>query len=409
MPSKIEGRILPYGRQWISGDDVAVATSQLQDDWLTQGPTVARFEEALAEYCGARYAVAVSSGTAALHLAALAVGVGPGKPGITSAITFVASANCIAYAGGTPSFADVDPESGLMDVHDLERRCEALAAAGTLPAVLIPVDFAGQPANLPRVRQIADRHGAKVIEDAAHSLGAKYTHEGSEFRCGSCAHTEMAILSFHPVKHITTGEGGAILTNDASLYQRLLDLRSHGITKDPARLCENDGPWYHEQQNLGYNYRLTDLQCALGLSQMKRLNEFVSRRRALAARYDEALAQAPFKGKLAPLAQRTGTTNSYHLYVVRLLAGSGQNQGSLAEDRRKLYDHLIAHSIRPQVHYIPVPRQPYYRQTYRTDPMAYPGAAAYYASCLSLPLFPAMADEDVDRVMESLKAWVANS
>ena len=406
MPTRKNIPALPYGRQWISGDDVAAATSQLQDDWLTQGPTVARFEQALAEYCGARYAVAVSSGTAALHLAALAAEVGPGKVGVTSAITFVASANCIAYAGGTPSFADVDPESGLLDTHDLERRCEALAAAGTLPAVLIPVDLAGQPADLPQIREIADRYGAKVIEDAAHSLGASYTHEGSEFRCGSCAHTEMAILSFHPVKHITTGEGGAVFTNDASLHQRLLDLRSHGITKDPARLCENDGPWYHEQQGLGFNYRLTDLQCALGLSQMKRLAQFVARRRALAAQYDGALAQTPFKGKLAPLAQRTGTTNSYHLYVVRLLAGPGRSQGSLAEDRRKLYDHLIANNIRPQVHYIPVPQQPYYRNTYRTDPMAYPGAAAYYASCLSLPLFPAMADEDVGRVVEALEAWV---
>src|SRR5438445_4059647 len=271
---------LPCGRQWVDEEDIRAVVEILRSDWLTQGPMVKAFEQALADYCGARYAVAVSSGTAALHLACLAAGVGPGDGGLTSPISFAASANCIAYCGGAPAFVDIDPRTITMEPASLERTCQQQP-----PKVVIPVDFAGQPADLPAIYQIARKVGALVIEDAAHSLGATYDYQGQPFRTGSCAHADMATLSFHPVKHITTGEGGAVLTNDAGLYQRLLDLRTHGITRDPARLTRDDGPWYHEQQELGFNYRITDIQCALGLSQLRKLAAFVARRRELVQRY----------------------------------------------------------------------------------------------------------------------------
>jgi perosamine synthetase len=306
---------LPYGRQWINADDVCAVADQLRSAWLTQGPKVAEFEEALSLATGARHAVAVASGTAALHLAALVAGVGPGKTGITSANTFVASANCIAYAGGRPAFADVNPTTGLIDVTDLERLCAAVAREGTPPVVVIPVDFAGQPADLPAIKQVATKFGARVVEDAAHSLGATYRSGSQVVRCGSCVDSDLAILSFHPVKHVTTGEGGAVLTNDRATYQRLIELRSHGLTKDPARLSRHDGPWYYEQHSLGFHYRLTDIQCALGLSQMRRLDLFLNRRRLLAARYDAALRSQPFIQRLVPLAVAGDGQHAYHLYV----------------------------------------------------------------------------------------------
>lgn len=372
---------------------------------LTQGPRVEEFEFALAHVTGARFAVAVSSGTAALHLAALAAGVKPGTTGITSANTFVASANCIAYAGGRPAFADVDPATGLVDVADLERRCEVLSRAGNPPAAIIPVDFAGQAADLPAVREIARRFGSRVIEDAAHALGAAYPSEGRSITCASCVDTELAILSFHPVKHVTTGEGGAVLTNDAGLDRRLRELRTHGITKDPDRLTRNDGPWYYEQQELGFHYRITDIQCALGVSQLHRLQAFIERRRSLAARYDEALARTQFAGRVVHLLVKPGVVHAHHLYVVRVLSRAGESIEDVAFRRRTLFAHLADAGIQAQVHYIPVPRQPWYREHFDTDPGDFPGAEAYYAGCLSLPLFPKMDDADVDRVVVALSTW----
>lgn len=401
--------ILSYGRQWITDDDVAAVAEQLQSPWLTQGPKIAEFEAALCAATGARHAVAVASGTAALHLAALAAGVGPGTTGITSANTFVASANCIAYAGGRPAFADVDPASGLIDVDDLERRCAALEQQGAAPVVIIPVDFAGQPANLPAIREIGKRFSARVIEDAAHALGASYRSGDRVVQCGSCEDTDLAILSFHPVKHVTTGEGGAVLTNDPSTHRCLAELRTHGITKDPARLTRNDGPWYHEQHQLGYHYRITDFQCALGVSQMRRLRFFLERRRALVARYDAALTLAPLAGRLAPLSvARTVVEHAYHLYVVRVLPRRGESALDVADSRRALFSHLVASRIQPQVHYIPVPRQPWYVDHFGTRPEDFPGAEAYYAGCLSLPIFPRMQDADVDRVAAALAEWAGD-
>ncbi|MFO0678078.1 MAG: UDP-4-amino-4,6-dideoxy-N-acetyl-beta-L-altrosamine transaminase [Polyangiaceae bacterium] len=399
--------LLPYGRQLIEDDDVAAVVAQLKSDWLTQGPTVARFEETLAALTGARFAVAVSSGTAALHLAALAAGIGAGDTGVTADITFVASANGIRYAGGTPSLADVDPTTGHVSLSSLEEVVARLTAAGKKPKVLVPVDLSGSVADLEAVKDLADRIGTKVVEDAAHSLGATYTsRDGETVKAASCRHTDMAILSFHPVKHITTAEGGAITTNDEGAYRTLLELRTHGITRDPARLTKNDGPWYHEQHALGYHYRLPDVQCALGISQAAKLGRFVARRREIAARYDAAFAKAPFAAALSPLAIRPGVTSAYHLYVIRLTPRPGEGNEGVATRRRALYDGLRERGIAPQVHYIPVHTQPDFVRA-GLGGGTFDGANAYYAGCLSLPMFPGMLDSDVDRVVNAVGETLA--
>jgi perosamine synthetase len=385
---------LPYGRQWLDGDDIEAVVRVLRGDWLTQGPLVGAFEEALAAACAARHAVAVSSGTAALHLACLAAGVGPGDFGITSPITFVASANCMAYCGGKPGFADIDPRTACLDPAALDQAC-----ARRRPKVIIPVDFAGQPADLPAIQAVARRHGALVIEDAAHALGAGYEHEGEWFQAGSCAHADLAILSFHPVKHNTTGEGGAVLTNSPELLAKLQRLRTHGITRDAALLTRHDGPWYHEQHDLGFNYRITDIQCALGLAQLRKLDRFVERRRALVERYRAALADRA--DDLELLLEGPGKRSSYHLLVAQIRGGTDR--------RRRVFEALAARQIRCQVHYIPVHLQPWYRRHHGTGAGDFPRAEAYYAGCLSLPLFPAMADHDVDRVADALRTALARS
>ncbi|UJR80421.1 UDP-4-amino-4,6-dideoxy-N-acetyl-beta-L-altrosamine transaminase [Sandaracinus amylolyticus] len=397
-------RLLPYGRQLIDDDDVAAVVETLRGDWLTQGPTVARFEGAVAEVAGARYAVAVASGTAALHLACLAAGVRAGVGGVTSDITFVASANAIRYAGGAPRLADVDPETALVRVDSMRAAANDLARAGQATRVLIPVDFSGAIADLPAVRALADELGAIVIEDAAHSLGASYEHDGRAHRAGSGSHAHMAIFSFHPVKHVTTCEGGAIVTNDEGAYRELLELRTHGITKDPARLTRNEGPWYYEQRTLGYHYRITDVQCALGLSQMRKAARFVERRRELAARYDRALAA--LADRIVPLRVRPGVTSSYHLYVARLVPRDREALESVAARRLALYTALREAAILPQVHYIPVHRQPDFVASGLSGGV-FDGAERYYAGCLSLPLFPAMEDADVDRVVDVIATALA--
>jgi UDP-4-amino-4,6-dideoxy-N-acetyl-beta-L-altrosamine transaminase len=351
---------------------------------------VAQFEQTLADYCGAKYAVAVNSGTSALHIAALAAGVQTGDVGITTPITFVASANCIAYCGGTPYLVDIDPNTANLDANLLEAAC-----AEHKPKVIIPVDFTGQPADLPQIYEIAQRYGALVIEDAAHSLGATYTHEGEVYRAGSCVHADMAILSFHPVKHITTGEGGAVLTNDDVLYQKLLEFRTHGITKDADKLGRNDGSWYYEQQSLGLNYRLTDFQSALGLSQMRKLDDFVSKRRELVRLYEDALKDV--KG-VRLLTETEGKRSSYHLLVALIEGG--------ADRRRELFDYFQTHNIRAQVHYIPVHFQPWHQESFGFREGDFPNAERYYEGCISLPLFPAMVDQDVERVASVLKQFL---
>jgi len=376
--------ILPYGRQCIDEEDVAAVVEALRSDYLTTGPRVAAFERGLAEALGVAHVVAVCNGTAALHAACGAAGLGPGDEVLVPAITFLASANCARYVGAEPVFVDVDPRSGLIDPEDAARKVNAKTKA------IIPVHLNGRPADLDAIHELAEAHELTVIEDAAHALGARYRAT----TIGDCARSDMAIFSFHPVKHVTTGEGGAISTADPELARRLAVFRNHGIERDPQRLEQPaPGPWYYEQQTLGFNYRITDLQCALGLSQLAKLDRFVARRQALAARYDRALASL---AGVEPVAVGTAETRSaYHLYAVLIdFEGRGTTrEAAMAE--------LRARGILTQVHYIPVPAQPYYvaRGARAAD---CPGAQAYYERVLSLPMFPAMGDGDVDRVVEAL-------
>ncbi len=382
--------ILPYGRQWIDDDDIAAVVDALRGTYLTTGPTVGQFEAALARAVGARHAVAVCNGTAALHAACAVAGLGPGDEVLVPALTFLASANCARYVGAEPVFVDVDPRSGLIDVAHAATQITASTKA------IIPVHLNGHTADLASVRALADAHDLIVIEDAAHALGARYR----DSVIGDCRYSDMATFSFHPVKHITTGEGGAITTAKPELAAALEVFRSHGMVRDPSKLQQpSPGPWYYEQQTLGYNYRITDLQCALGLSQMRKLEQFLARRRALVARYDrlfEAVA-----GVEPAASGGADTLGAYHLYAVHIdFAGAGTTRAAVMAGLRE-------RNVLTQVHYIPVPAQPYYLERARArgvdaDVRRYPGALAYYEGVLSLPLYPAMRDEDVERVVEAL-------
>jgi len=379
-----EPRFLPYGRQDIDEADIAAVVEVLKSDWLTQGPTGERFEKAFAEFCGARFAVAVSSGTAALHLAALAAGFGPGDEVVTSPITFVATANAVVYTGARPVFADIDPDTANLD--------PGAAAARITPRTraLMPVHFAGQPADMAAFSRLAEKNRLTIIEDAAHALGATYEVDGRTFKVGSCAHSRMTIFSCHPVKHIATGEGGVITTNDKDLAERLKRLRTHGITRNPELLTRSEGPWYYEMQELGFNYRLTDIQAALGLSQLKKADRFIARRRALAARYNKAFDDIP---AIMPLVQKNGTDSSWHLYVIRIRG----------LERRAFFTALRAAGLGVNVHYIPVHLQPWYRKNLGSGPGALPVAETYYREAVSLPLFPALSDAESERVVETVR------
>ncbi|SMC00449.1 DegT/DnrJ/EryC1/StrS aminotransferase [Hymenobacter roseosalivarius DSM 11622] len=380
-------RPLPYGRQHITEEDVKAVTDTLQSDFLTQGPKVAEFEEKFAAYLGATYAVAVSNGTAALHLCALALGVAPGQRVITTPITFAASANCVLYAGGEVHFADIDPTTALIDLRQVRHLLES-HPRGHFHG-LIPVDFAGLPVNMEEARRLVDEFGLWIIEDACHAPGGFFVDsEGNEQRCGSGHFADLAIFSFHPVKHIATGEGGMITTNRPDLYEKLLLLRTHGITKNPDLLRQNPGGWYYEMQTLGYNYRMPDMLTALGISQLRRADAGLARRRQLAASYDAAFAEMP---TVRPLAGAAG--HAYHLYVIQV------------EDRKGLYDFLRERQIFAQVHYIPVHTMPYYQELgWKTGSL--PRAEAYYAHCLSLPMFPDLTDEEQQYVIDCVREFV---
>ncbi|KUG07397.1 UDP-4-amino-4,6-dideoxy-N-acetyl-beta-L-altrosamine transaminase [Solirubrum puertoriconensis] len=381
-------RPIPYGRQHITEADVQAVVETLQSDFLTQGPKVAEFEKQFAEYIGVDYAVAVSNGTAALHLCALALGVQAGQRVITTPITFAASANCVRYCGGEVHFVDIDPATALIDLGQVRRLLEQ-HPKGYFSG-LIPVDFAGLPVNLEEARQLADEFGLWIIEDACHAPGGYFLDSnGAQQRCGNGQLADLAIFSFHPVKHIATGEGGMITTNRRDLYEQLLLLRTHGITRDAARLTlPDEGGWYYEMQELGYNYRMPDMLCALGITQLQRAAEGLERRRQLARQYDAAFAGM---AGITPLAGSAG--HAYHLYVIQV------------EDRRGLYDFLRARQIFAQVHYIPVHTMPYYQQLgwQRGD---FPIAEAYYARCLSLPMFPSLTDEEQQYVIASVREFI---
>lgn len=378
--------LIPYGRQSIDESDLRAVLEALQDPFLTQGPMVQRFEEELARYVGAKYAVAVNSGTAALHCAYAALGVGPGVTVITTPISFVATANASLYLGGSVEFVDADSATGLMSL-------EALRSAKAGPgSVVAPVHLTGHPVYMPEVHRIAQQRGWRVVEDAAHALGASYRDDSREIAVGACAHSDLCEFSFHPVKHITTGEGGAVTTNDESLYRAMLRFRSHGITRVPSELHRDEGAWYYEQQDLGFNYRITDFQCALGLSQMRRLGEFVRRRREIAARYAEALRGIP--GLLLP-EEAAYAKSSYHLYAVRV---SGAK-------RRAIFDRLRAAGIGVNVHYIPIHQQPYYED--RFGSRSFPGAEAYYAGTISLPMYPGLDADAQNAVVSAVREALA--
>lgn len=381
--------MIPYGRQDISEEDIAAVVEVLRSDWLTQGPAIARFEDAVARYCGVRYAVAVCNATAALHIACLAAGLKPGGLLWTVPNTFVASANCALYCGARVDFVDIDPHSYNLSIEALEQKLARAEQLGDLPDVLVPVHFAGQSCDMRRIGQLAERYGFRVIEDASHAIGGRYRGRP----VGSCEFSAMTVFSFHPVKIVTTGEGGMVLTNDAALCERLRSLRSHGITRDPAMMDrEPDGPWFYQQVELGFNYRMTDLQAALGASQLARIDSFVARRQALAERYDRLLA-----GLALSVPQRDAAAYSaFHLYVVRLrLDDSGVTH-------RQTFDALRARGIGVSLHYIPVHTQPYYQRLgFREGD--FPAAEAYYREALSLPMFFALTDAEQDQVVAALR------
>jgi len=374
----ISDQLLPYGRQWIDEDDVQAVIDALRSDWLTTGPMVEAFEQAVAEFVGARYAVAVSSGTAALHAAMYAAGIGQGDEVIVPAMTFAATANAVVFQGGKPVFADVHPETLLVDVKDVECKITSRTKA------IVAVDYAGQPCDYDLLRSIAERHGLVLIADACHALGAEYKGR----KVGTLA--DLTVFSFHPVKHITTGEGGMVVTDIEGFAERMRRFRNHGINVDHRQRAEQ-GTWYYEMVDLGYNYRLTDFQCGLGMSQLRKLPMWLARRREIANRYDKALAHIV---GVEPLKVLAWAYHAYHLYVVQL-------------DLEKLNRSMVFAGLREQgigvnVHYIPVHLHPFYQKQFGTKSGECPVAEVAYQRIISLPIFPYMRDEDVTRVVDSV-------
>lgn len=380
---------IPYGKQDITQQDIDAVIDALKSDFLTQGPQIAAFEKEFANYIGCRYAVAVSNGTAALHLAAIALGVNSNSKVITTPITFAASANCIAYCGGRVEFVDIDPVTFTIDLNKLENLLKH-NPLGTYQGI-VPVDFAGYPVDLEKLRAIANKYNLWILEDACHAPGGFFTDsKGAKQLCGNGKFAEMAIFSFHPVKHIATGEGGMITTNDEKLFKQLSILRTHGITKDPNLLIENHGGWYYEMQSLGYNYRITDFQAALGSSQLKRASTGIRKRQDLAARYNEGLKNS----SLILPSVKSGMNHAWHLYVVQ------------TERRLELYNYLHSKNIKVQVHYIPVHIMPYYRAL-GWKHGDFPVAEKFYSQCLSLPMYPSLTLEEQDYVIQSINDFFA--
>ncbi len=381
--------MIPYGRQDISEADIQAVVDVLRSDFLTQGPTVPAFEKAIAGYCGARHAVAVNSATSALHIACLALGVGPGDWVWTSPITFVASANCARYCGANVDFVDIDSRTHNLSVERLGEKLAQAEKSGCLPKVVIPVHLCGQSCDMAGIHALGQRYGFKIIEDASHAIGGTYKGEP----IGNCRYSDIAVFSFHPVKIITTGEGGMALTNDDELAWHMANLRSHGITREKARMLgESRGPWYYEQLALGFNYRMTDMQAALGLSQFARLEEFIERRNALAQRYDQLLACMPLQ---RPEVQRENRS-AFHLYVVRL------HSDAIRKTHREVFEAMRDQDIGVNLHYMPVYLQPYYSGL-GFRPGLCPEAERYGREAISLPLFFGLNEASQDCVAASLQ------
>ena len=380
---------IPYGRQDISQEDIDTVVEVLRSDWITQGPKIAVFEKIVSDYCGAKYAVAVSSATAGLHIACLAAGLSQGDILWTSPNTFVASANCGLYCGATVDFVDIDPNTYNLSIEELERKLTEAENQGCLPKVVVPVHFSGQSCEMEKIAQLSAKYGFRVIEDAAHGIGGRYQGEP----VGSCQFSDMAVFSFHPVKIITTGEGGMVLTNKEDLYEKLIRLRSHGITRKVELMREEShGPWYYQQLELGFNYRMTDIQAALGASQMQRLDEFVKRRRFLAERYNQLLQDLPL---VLPW-QHPDTESSWHLYVIRL------KLDKISKTHRQVFEELRQAKIGVNVHYIPVHTQPYYKQLgFKWGD--FPQAEQYYREAISIPIYYGLTEENQETVVAKLK------
>lgn len=385
--------MIPYARQDITPEDVDAVVAVLRSDFLTQGPAVPAFEQAVAARCGVKHALAMSSATSALHAACLALGVGPGDLVWTSPVSFVASANCARYCGASVDFVDIDPQTFNMCPRALAEKLARAAAGNRLPKVVIVVHMAGRSCDMAAIRELTARHGVAVIEDAAHAIGGS----GADAPIGACRHSDITVFSFHPVKIITTGEGGMALTQRDDLADALVLLRSHGITRDPARLEDPDaGAWYYEQQRLGFNFRMTDIQAALGHSQLARLDAYIERRHLLADRYDAALAGLPLQ---LPLRADAGRS-ALHLYVVRV------DPARTDRSRREVFDGLRARGIGVNVHYIPIHLQPDYRRL-GFRPGMFPAAEAYYRHCLSLPMYATLDESQQDSVVAALHAVLA--
>lgn len=381
--------MIPYGRQDITQEDIDAVTEVLRSDFLTQGPMVPSFEQCVADYCGARHAVAVNSATSALHIACLALGLGPGDWLWTSPITFVATANCGLYCGAKVDFVDIDPHTYNLCPRALERKLQQAEREGRLPKIVIPVHLCGQSCDMAAIYALAQQYGFHVIEDASHAIGGKYQGE----TIGNGRYSDITIFSFHPVKIITTAEGGMALTNDAELASRMALLRSHGITRDPAQMThEPDGPWYYQQIDLGFNFRMTELQAALGISQMTRLDDYVTRRHMLARRYDTLLDALP----ITIPRQRPDGYSGLHLYVIRL------QLDKIRKTHRQAFESLREQGIGVNLHYIPIHTQPYYQ---RMGFMLgdFPEAERYYTEAISLPMYPTMSEAEQDKVVASMQ------
>lgn len=381
--------MIPYGRQDITQTDIDAVVGVLQSDFLTQGPMVPRFEQSVAQHVGATHALAVNSATSALHIACLALGLGPGDRLWTTPITFVASANCALYCGADVDFVDIDPRTYNLCPQALALKLEQAEREGTLPKVVVPVHLCGQPCDMQAIHALSQRYGFKIIEDASHAIGGKYQ---GEF-IGNSRYSDITVFSFHPVKIITTAEGGMALTNDEALANKMALLRSHGITRDPAQMTrEADGPWYYQQIDLGFNYRMTELQAALGVTQMERLDQYVARRHQLARRYDDLLTGLPVT---APW-QHTDSYSGLHLYVIRL------QLDKIQKTHRQVFEALRELGIGVNLHYIPVHTQPYYeRMGFKPDD--FPQSQTYYQEAISIPMFQTMSDEQQDEVIQALK------
>jgi UDP-4-amino-4,6-dideoxy-N-acetyl-beta-L-altrosamine transaminase len=384
-------KMIPYGRQFLDKRDIKSVNSVLRSDWLTQGPKVKEFEQALAEYCGAKYCVAVASGTAALHIAAIVSGLKEGNEAVTTPITFLATSNSVAYCGAKPIFADINEDTINISTEEI------LKCISSRTKAILPVHFAGLPCDMPRISNIAKKHGLTVIEDACHALGAEYYSNNKWIKVGSCKHSDMTILSFHPVKHITTGEGGAILTNSRVFFEKCLIFRNHGMIKNakmfrkPPQILRDRGAWYYEMQELGFNYRITDIQCALGCSQLHKLDGFIKRRREIADIYTDMFSG--MEEVILPIEPKH-FRSAWHLFVI---------QTRTANKRRPLFNFLRNKGIGAQVHYIPVYLQPFYRNKYGYSQGMCPNSEKYYSRAISLPMYPRMKNSDIRYVVNTVK------